>query len=110
MIRFFIFMILVIAGLTFIGNYILPMIFPKQLEMWWMFKDRSKKKLAAFDMSSSVAKSKEAELLLSRVRELYHDVDENVQAEIDAAEKELQEKKNISTATKKRMIQISKIK
>ena len=104
MIRFFIFMVLLMAALTFIGNYIIPMIFPKHLEMWWMFKDKKEKK-----SQDSVSKAKEAEVLLANVRELYHEVDEGVQAEIDLAESELKEKKEISATTKKRMTQISKL-
>jgi len=105
MIRFFIFMVLLMAALTFIGNYIIPMIFPNSLEMWWMFKDKKKKKV----VQDSVSKAKEAEVLLANVRELYHEVDAGVQAEIDLAESELREKKEISATTKKRMTQISKL-
>ena len=106
MIRFFIFMILLMAALAFIGNYIIPMIFPKQLEMWWMFKEGGRKKK---EVQDSVSKAKEAESLLATVRELYHEVDVGVQAEIDLAEAELKEKKEISATTKKRMTQISKL-
>lgn len=103
MIRFFIGMFLLTLFLLWIANYVLPLLFPKDLESWWMFKKKEKNPKNVAD------KAKEAEDLLYKVKLLYHDVDENVQAEIDAANKELREKKKLSDKTKKRMNQISKL-
>ena len=94
----------VIFGIIYISNVILPAIFPRYFDKWWMFKKSTPPKPAP------VKKFEKAEELVGVAEELYTEAAEEIGDSIKESEQELTKKKDAAKKVKSKVTKLNKLK